>query len=48
MKEIHEMLTELFKSSDIEIRIYTLDEEEISQDWVNQVKIKFCSLYTFE
>ena len=32
-KEIHEMLNELFKSIDIEIRIYTLDEEEISQDW---------------
>ena len=30
---IHGIITELFKSSDIEIRIYTLDEVEISQDW---------------
>ena len=32
-KVIHEMLNELFKSSDIGIRIYTFDEEKISQDW---------------
>ena len=32
-EEIHEMLNKLFKSSYIEIRIYTFDEEKISQDW---------------
>ena len=30
---IHGMLNELFRSSDINIRIYTLDERNISQDW---------------